>query len=589
VAISLDEAIRVALDNSEMVRILVAGQVVSSGASVYDPAIAATAIDRARARFDPRYNVSNTFNQIQNPQAFFDLSTPALASISAFDVQDYSLRAGVTQTNAHGGTAAVQVAHNDDRFGGFTALNPSDPFTLNPLDPRRQSAVEFSYVQPLLQGACFRANVAPVVIAQIGEERSFYELKDSVQQMVRSVVEAYWGVVFARVDLWVKQRQADESRFAFERAKARRARGLADASEVSQTGAAYSSFRAEQISAEGDVLQREAVLRNLLGIVPSDGLELVPVTPLLNKLAPLEWNAVAAAAEANRPDLANAKLGVQAAEQALILARNIAWPRVDLVSMYRINALSGTTPAGVDISTAGREFHDWTLGVNVSAPLGTRESRADLRRQELALAREKANLQQAVHLAIHQVAQNYRNSALFYERYLAYKETREAAKVNLDQQLAEYQRGRAIYLNYLQALTAWGDAVSAEAQSLALYNVELANLERQTGTILEQHQIELLGDNYVSRAPMAPLHDGRSYPQSARPYPGPERYGQAAEPAENAFQLPQDAPRRLPQLPGPPPSPLLQPTQPQTPSPQTPTPSAPALAPPLIERLPPVE
>jgi hypothetical protein len=257
--------------------------------------------------------------------------------------------------------------------------------------------------------------------------------------------------------------------------------------------------------------------------------------------------------------------------------------------MYRINALSGTTPAGVDISTAGREFHDWTLGVNVSAPLGTRESRADLRRQELALAREKANLQQAVHLAIHQVAQNYRNSALFYERYLAYKETREAAKVNLDQQLAEYQRGRAIYLNYLQALTAWGDAVSAEAQSLALYNVELANLERQTGTILEQHQIELLGDNYVSRAPMAPLHDGRSYPQSARPYPGPERYGQAAEPAENAFQLPQDAPRRLPQLPGPPPSPLLQPTQPQTPSPQTPTPSAPALAPPLIERLPPVE
>ena len=157
VALSLDQAIRVALDNSEMVRILAAGQVVSSGASVYDPAIAATSVDRARSRFDPRYNVSNTFNQIQSPQAFFDTSTPALASISAFDVQDYALRAGVTQTNRAGGTAGVQVAHNDDRFGGFTTLNPSDPFTLNPLDPRRQIAVEFSYVQPLLQGASVRA------------------------------------------------------------------------------------------------------------------------------------------------------------------------------------------------------------------------------------------------------------------------------------------------------------------------------------------------------------------------------------------------------------------------------------------------
>jgi outer membrane protein TolC len=544
VALSLDQAIRVALDNSEIVRVMAAGQVVSTGQSVYDPGIAATNVDRARARFDPRYNVSNTFNQIQSPQAFFDLSTPALASISAFDVQDYALRAGVTQTNRAGGTAGLQVAHNDDRFGGFQTLNPSDPFTLNPLDPRRQTAVEFSYVQPLLQGASVRANVAPVVIAQLGTERSFYQLKDSVQSMVKSVIEAYWGVVFARVDLWVARQQVDESRFAFERAKARRARDLADAAEVAQTGAAYSNFRATQITAEGVVLEREAVLRNLLGLLPADGLELVPVTPLLNQLAPLSWDAIATTAEAQRPDIANQKLAVQAAEQALILARNTAWPRVDFVSMYRINGLSGTTPAGASISTAGRDFHDWTLGVNVSAPLGTREARADLRRQELALAREKANLQQSVHAALHQVAASYRNCALNFEQYQAYKETREAAKVNLDQQLAEYQRGRAIYLNVLQAITQWGDAVKAEAQALALYNSELANLERQTGTILEQHGIELLGDNYHSRAPMAPLHDGRSYPQSARPYPGPGRYPEEEQPAETPFQLPENAPRR---------------------------------------------
>ncbi len=587
VALSLDDAIRVALDNSEMVRIMAAGQVVSSGQSVYDPAIAATNVDRARARFDPRYNVSNTFNQIQSPQAFFDLSTPALASISAFDVQDYALRAGVTQTNRAGGTAAVNVAHNDDRFGGFTALNPSDPFTLNPLDPRRQDAVEFSYVQPLLQGASVRANVAPVVIAQLGTERSFYQLKESVQLMVKSVIEAYWGVVFARVDLWVTRQQVDESRFSFERAKARRFRGLADASEVAQTGAAYASFRAAQITAEGNVLEREAVLRNLMGLTPSGGLELVPITPLLNQVVPLAWDAIATTTEAQRPDIATQKLSVQAAEQALILARNTAWPRVDFVSMYRLNGLSGTTPSGATISTSGRDFHDWTLGVNVSAPLGTREARSDLRRQELTLAREKADLQQRVHAALHQVATSYRNCALNFEQYKAYKETREAAKANLDQQLAEYQRGRAIYLNVLQAITQWGDAVSAEAGALALYNSELANLERQTGTILEQHGIELLGDNYHSRAPMAPLHDGRSYPQSARPYPGPGRYPAEEQPAETPFRLPQDAPRRLPQ-PQAPASPLPPPAEPTTSLPPGVVPASYEAAD-MLERLPPID
>ena len=85
------------------------------------------------------------------------------------------------------------------------------------------------------------------------------------------------------------------------------------------------------------------MLRNLLGLLPADGLELVPVTPLLNKIAPLEWDAIAATAEAQRPDIANLKVTVQAAEQALLLARNTAWPRVDFVSMYRLNGLSGTT------------------------------------------------------------------------------------------------------------------------------------------------------------------------------------------------------------------------------------------------------
>ena len=49
----LDEAIRTALVNSEVVRVLAGVTATSSGRTIYDAAITNTTIDQERARFDP--------------------------------------------------------------------------------------------------------------------------------------------------------------------------------------------------------------------------------------------------------------------------------------------------------------------------------------------------------------------------------------------------------------------------------------------------------------------------------------------------------------------------------------------------------
>jgi outer membrane protein TolC len=554
----LDEAIRIALQNSEVVRVIAGDQAVSSGATVYDPAAAATRIDQQRARFDPALSVSNTFNQLDNPAAYFDFTTPALASIGAFKIQDYTLQAGVTQATPVGGTAGVQVGVSSDDFGGVRLLNPDNPFTfpiaINPLDPSTRTAVEFSYVQPLLQGAWIRANVAPIVIAQLDTEISYYQLKRSVQELVRSTIEAYWGLVAARVDAWIRRQQVKDTQFAYERAAARQKRGLADASEVAQTRAAFATFRANLITAEGELLQREAVLRNVLGLPPADDVQLMPVTQLATQEASLDWDQLVAAAESQRPDVAERKLAVEAAEQYLILARNTAWPRVDLVGQYRMNGLGGISPTGRDVSSSGGQYTDWTLGINASMPLRTRQVRSDLRRQELELARQRANLQQKIHEAVHQLGTSYRRTVQFFEEYQAFREAREAAQANLQDQTAEYHRGRTFYLNVLQAISGWGDAVTSEARALARYNLELANLERDAGTILEFHGIELLGHNYISRGPFAPFHAGDCYPNSTRPSPNTDRYSAGTSPAETQFDSsaarPEPRPAAAPPQPG---------------------------------------
>jgi hypothetical protein len=210
-------------------------------------------------------------------------------------------------------------------------------------------------------------------------------------------------------------------------------------------------------------------------------------------------------------------------------------------------------PNGAEIARFGGKFTEWNMGINFSVPLGMRQTRAALRNQELILARDRANLDQGIHGATHLVALRMRNLALFHQQYLAFRQARVAARINVDFQFENYREGRSILLNVLAAITDWGNAVSAESQSLTQYNTELANLELETGTILESHGVRFFEERYGSVGPLGRLGRGRLYPESMRPGENEPKYRNGKEPAENFFELedplkprPEPGPQRKP-------------------------------------------
>jgi hypothetical protein len=187
------------------------------------------------------------------------------------------------------------------------------------------------------------------------------------------------------------------------------------------------------------------------------------------------------------------------------------------------------------------------LAINFSVPLGLRGPRATLRRRELILDRDWANLRQAIHAASHILAIDVRNIDQFYDQYDAFRETRAAAKENLEFQSARYRGGFTIFLNVLQAIANWGDAVSSEAQTLTQYNIALANLEADTGTILESHSIRFLEERSRFVGPLGRLGHCREYPTSLRPGPNESQYPVGEAASEQSFDLapPVDLSRRL--------------------------------------------
>ena len=524
--VSLDDVIRISLSRTDVVRILVGTTATSSGQTIYDTAITNTTIDQSNARFDPVLSANTAYNNVESPN-IGAAAVPGQALLYGIRSDAYANSANLSKLNALGGTSEIG-------WNSTTTQFRPDIFLLN---PQTSSSTTLKYTQPLLKGAGFGPNLAPIVISRINTEISFFTLKDSVQEMVRGVIEAYWMLVYARTDVWSKQQQIEQLEVVVNRIKSRVKVAFDNRADLSQVQVTLANTRAALVTSRANVIQREDALRNIIGMPPSDGKRLIPYSPPNDERFHPDWSQILEIASERRPDLVELKLIIEADQQQILLAKNAALPQLDGVALYRWNGLEGTTPSGQQLQTGTGANTDWTLGVNFSVPLGLRQSRAGLRQRELTIVRDRINLNQGMHNAAHLLATNIRTLDQNYELYLAYREVREAAKINLDYQLARYRTGSAILINVLQAVTDWGNAISNEANALAAYNTTLATLERQTGTILETHGVRFFEERFGSIGPLGRFVPDVCYPLDNRPSLNGDRYPTSDKPSEEKFEL----------------------------------------------------
>lgn len=527
--LSLDEAIHIALQNAEAIRVGSGGAVRASGQTIYDVAIRNTQIDAERARFDPTLGIDNTFIRQDIPSAGIIVPNPRQVTIQGFQRDNYKFDMALEKLNPLGGLTRLDIETNVQR----TKPRISN---LNPLTTTRAG---ISYIQPLLQGAGSDVTMAPIRIAQLETDRTYFQFKSSVQDMVYSTIQAYWRLSASRITVWTTEQQMEQGRFAAERAEARQRQGLADSSEVSQTRLAYFNFRSLNVVARSSQLEAENALNNLLFLSPVSEFEIVPSTALHSQDVDFSWDELLAMVDENRPDLQEMRALVHIDRHQITLAETLALPQFNFVSGYGWTNTQGEKQGffSTDITqfnASGSRYTDWTMGVTMDMPLGFREGRANVRGQELNYSRDLANLRQRFHGVVHDVAGAVRTIDRNYAEYLSYREAREAAAINLDQQRTEYDNGRKGFLNLLQAIADWGSSVSSEVDALARFNTELANLERQTGTILETHSVYFEQDKFCAPGPLGPRKPVE-YPRTMQPTPNANRYGAESSPPENEY------------------------------------------------------
>jgi outer membrane protein TolC len=483
--LALDEAIRIALSNSGVVRVL-GGGAPSVAATPYDPAIAEARVRSALAAFDAGLTSSVYSNWIKRPpEALFG---PGLAEPTERDEAGVTLN--VTKPWLTG--AESRVGYNPPL--NYLYIPDADPDAFNPL---YTSNIEFALRQPLLKGFGVAVNKAPIRIAQLRRDQVALETRQAVMASVRSVAEAYWELHAAReaaaaieqvVPLLERVVQIEEERMAAQRSVR---------VDVAKAQSQLRAVRQQAYEARAAIVQSELRLRNLLGLLPTDGYQVIPSSRPLEAPVQIDLSASLATAQEQRPDLARQQLAVRTRETELLVARNAGLAQVDAVGLYR------WTGTGEDVGSSMDQmfrtyFHDWQAGITVSVPIGRRAGAAGVRAATLQLARERALMQQALHAANHQITSLMEEAAyahqLFVEadaRLRANTEWLEGAKIRYENPPPSGDDWLLAATNdYLTALRSQADAAADAQAFLARYNTALARLQEATGTILNDNGVE---------------------------------------------------------------------------------------------------
>lgn len=484
--ISLNDAISLALQNSNIARVQDSGRADASEATAFDIAVARQQEQAALAAFDASLNASIFgANFKRPPNTFFG---PGLAQPTLRDELNYTI--GVAKPSQFGGTLGVD--YNPDPAYLFI------PGSTGGFNPTHVGQLEFSISQPLLQGRGRAVNRAPICISQISAQQSAWEFKAAVMDSVRDTASAYWDLQATRAQLAA----TNDVIAAFEKVAQLQVQAFQSEwvikADVAKAYAQLHRFRQRRLELESDVVEKELRLRSLAGLPPGNGDNLLPVTEPARQFEIEPADVLLADAMQNDPELVQQRLQLKIRQVELLVAKNQLLPKVDLQALYRLNGVGRSLPDAVSqLSTA--EFADWEVGATLSVPIGRRQARANTAAAELQLARERELLQQKTLSVSHRIASDLqrieftrRQLAESVRRVQAAEDWVRGARLRFENPTP--QSGGTNWLlaslnDYIDALQFQTQSIGEQAELLAQYNTALTELRRSQGVILDTFAI----------------------------------------------------------------------------------------------------
>jgi outer membrane protein TolC len=350
------------------------------------------------------------------------------------------------------------------------------------------SRLTATVTQPLLEGFRMATNLSAVRTARSAETQAEAERARVRQQTLSDTAKAYWALhragqlhTLARASLEVAR---EEQRVV----EAKVAEGSLAPLERARVAAVV--VQAESALMDAGVAERQAsdALQLLVGGQPGEPVE--ATTPPAEVLElPIDAAEAVRAALAQNPSLQAQRLRVDNGEQDLGDARHRMLPQLDATASYGLAGFELGTEADPtnSVATAASIFdgeqRSWSVGANLSVPMGNRAARGGLDQRGAALQRLKLD-EQALARSIEQQVRAQVDTLRAGRTRVALAEANlRFAEETLNAERALQATGRTVQQNVLTAIKNVDDAKVALQQARSDHLVAIIELERLKGSL----------------------------------------------------------------------------------------------------------
>jgi outer membrane protein TolC len=463
------------------------------------PELAAAGLQRSKEKYYPTLNFGYTQRRNNTP------SFSGLESIESTITRYNDLNGQISQAIPFGGTLNISL----DTYKNFTTQS------YQTWNPRYYSTLRFDFSQPLLQNFGYNISNQTIILARNNLAASEAQLEKSLMDTIYSAEQAYWNLVYAIEDLKVKQQSLELAQELLEKNQRSVEIGTLAPLDVLSAESEVASRKADIIAAQAAVKNAEDQLKTLMNMSQEEEKQyasIVPVDLPAVEKKEISLDEAISIALANRPDLKNLQINLQAQQFNLTLTKNQLLPALNLTASFYAPGLSGDRllylnnnpltgvivgvvpgPRSKSLSDAfSFKYQNWSVGMTLSIPLNNIASRASYAQARINLQQAELNLKQQEQQAILDVKTALRNVQANLERIDAYK----AARILQEQKLAAEEEklkvGQSTNYTVLQYQRDLANAREAELKATIDYRVSVAYLERALGLSLKNKNMKLV-------------------------------------------------------------------------------------------------
>ncbi|MCF7840190.1 MAG: TolC family protein [Candidatus Marinimicrobia bacterium] len=438
------------------------------------PVLSETAVKEQKGVFDPTVTASVQRSQSQSQRRLG-------ASANPFDIKD-------TTTTATVGIQQALPTGTRINFTGGMSGSVSNLYT-----DQYASNLDLTVTQSLLQGFGLGANLANIRKAQIDVDITESELKGVAEAVTADIEAAYWNLYLTAQEIQIQtsslalaQKQLQETRERVNVGK------LADL-ELAAVSAEVAARRSQLIDAESR--HEQARLRFIYLVFPNQ--------PAVWERYPLPLDTPALPADSldpvgvhtelglkYRPDLIQARLGLQKQDLAVTQTRNGLLPKLDLfISLGKTNYAATFADATPDL---GSPYMQMSTGLNFTMPVPNRQSSAQLARARVSREQQELAVGNMEKQVILDIRSKYVEVLRTRQQVEATLVTRQLQEEKLLAEQEKFRVGKSTNILVLQAQRDFTASQLDEARSVVAYLNALMELYVSEGTLLERRGIASL-------------------------------------------------------------------------------------------------